>query len=265
MGTENKERTAAWFAGFLPAIVRNIAFAAVYEGDVGSKVHGGTSRRADDRGCFQSHLQTGRKLQTAPVKCPNDRARNPARPARRRRRRVRLVPPVRTRPRVLRWRPLHRGFTFRHHPVRRGRRTVHPRARALPEESGRGRFPVSSIVPLNLRFFFDTEIIGIELVDLRHVVAGQLRTLRRFGELNQLLLVINIRQRRRDAVILEQPEQCGLAECSVRMFQEPKLFDFLDSRSAASCAADGCDDRLEEMWFRRCIFPRAFRKNASRE
>jgi penicillin-binding protein 2 len=41
-GPKNKERTAAWFAGFLPADEPRYAFAAVYEGDVGSKVHGGT-------------------------------------------------------------------------------------------------------------------------------------------------------------------------------------------------------------------------------
>jgi penicillin-binding protein 2 len=41
-GPKNKERTAAWFAGFLPADQPQYAFAALYEGDVGSKVHGGT-------------------------------------------------------------------------------------------------------------------------------------------------------------------------------------------------------------------------------
>jgi penicillin-binding protein 2 len=42
-GPKNKERTAAWFAGFLPSDEPKYAFAAVYEGDVGSKVHGGTT------------------------------------------------------------------------------------------------------------------------------------------------------------------------------------------------------------------------------
>jgi penicillin-binding protein 2 len=42
-GPKNKERTAAWFAGFLPADEPRYAFAAVYEGEVGSKVHGGTT------------------------------------------------------------------------------------------------------------------------------------------------------------------------------------------------------------------------------
>src|SRR5213595_3923989 len=42
-GPKHKERTAAWFAGFLPADEPRYAFAAVYEGDVGSKVHGGSA------------------------------------------------------------------------------------------------------------------------------------------------------------------------------------------------------------------------------
>jgi len=42
-GPKNKERTAAWFAGFLPADQPRYAFAAVYEGDVGSNVHGGSA------------------------------------------------------------------------------------------------------------------------------------------------------------------------------------------------------------------------------
>src|SRR5207248_7165387 len=37
-GPKNKERTAAWFAGFLPSDQPQYAFAAVYEGDVDSKV-----------------------------------------------------------------------------------------------------------------------------------------------------------------------------------------------------------------------------------
>ena len=42
-GPKNKERTAAWFGGFLPANQPQYAFAALYEGDVGSKVHGGSA------------------------------------------------------------------------------------------------------------------------------------------------------------------------------------------------------------------------------
>lgn len=41
-GPKTKERTAAWFAGFVPADRPNYAFAAVYEGDVGADVHGGS-------------------------------------------------------------------------------------------------------------------------------------------------------------------------------------------------------------------------------
>jgi penicillin-binding protein 2 len=42
-GPKHKERTAAWFAGFLPADQPQYAFAALYEGDVGSNVHGGST------------------------------------------------------------------------------------------------------------------------------------------------------------------------------------------------------------------------------
>jgi penicillin-binding protein 2 len=41
-GPKNKERTAAWFAGFVPAEKPQYAFAALYEGDVGADVHGGS-------------------------------------------------------------------------------------------------------------------------------------------------------------------------------------------------------------------------------
>jgi penicillin-binding protein 2 len=41
-GPKNKERTAAWFAGFVPAERPQLAFAALYEGDVGADVHGGS-------------------------------------------------------------------------------------------------------------------------------------------------------------------------------------------------------------------------------
>ena len=41
-GPKTKERTAAWFAGFVPAERPLYAFAAVYEGDVGANVHGGS-------------------------------------------------------------------------------------------------------------------------------------------------------------------------------------------------------------------------------
>jgi len=42
-GPKNKERTAAWFTGYLPADQPRFAFAALYEGDVGSTVHGGSA------------------------------------------------------------------------------------------------------------------------------------------------------------------------------------------------------------------------------
>src|SRR5213079_693561 len=42
-GPKNKERTAAWFAGFVPADKPQLAFSALYEGEVGSKAHGGSA------------------------------------------------------------------------------------------------------------------------------------------------------------------------------------------------------------------------------
>ena len=42
-GPKNKERTAAWFAGFAPAENPKYAFAALYEGAVGEGAHGGTA------------------------------------------------------------------------------------------------------------------------------------------------------------------------------------------------------------------------------
>jgi penicillin-binding protein 2 len=42
-GPKTKEKTAAWFAGFAPADKPQYAFAALYEGEVGSKVHGGSA------------------------------------------------------------------------------------------------------------------------------------------------------------------------------------------------------------------------------
>jgi penicillin-binding protein 2 len=41
-GPKNKERTAAWFVGFMPATQPQFAFAALYEGAAGADVHGGT-------------------------------------------------------------------------------------------------------------------------------------------------------------------------------------------------------------------------------
>jgi len=42
-GPKKKERTAAWVAGYVPAKQPQFAFAALYEGDVGASVHGGSS------------------------------------------------------------------------------------------------------------------------------------------------------------------------------------------------------------------------------
>jgi penicillin-binding protein 2 len=64
-GPKNRERTAAWFAGFVPADQPQYAFAALYEGDVGSKIHGGTAAApmvADIfREFYKGRLATGRR------------------------------------------------------------------------------------------------------------------------------------------------------------------------------------------------------------
>ncbi|MEO5720940.1 MAG: penicillin-binding protein 2 [Chthoniobacterales bacterium] len=41
-GPKKRERTAAWFTGFVPATQPQYAFAALYEGDVDANVHGGS-------------------------------------------------------------------------------------------------------------------------------------------------------------------------------------------------------------------------------
>jgi penicillin-binding protein 2 len=42
-GPQNKQRTAAWFTGFVPAEYPQYAFAALYEGDPGDNtIHGGS-------------------------------------------------------------------------------------------------------------------------------------------------------------------------------------------------------------------------------
>jgi penicillin-binding protein 2 len=69
-GPKNKERTAAWFTGFLPADHPQFAFAALYEGDVGSKVHGGSSAAPMIADIFKEiyksqHLANGRRRPTA--------------------------------------------------------------------------------------------------------------------------------------------------------------------------------------------------------
>jgi penicillin-binding protein 2 len=42
-GPKSKEKTAAWFSGFVPADHPQYAFASLYEGEVGSTVHGGSA------------------------------------------------------------------------------------------------------------------------------------------------------------------------------------------------------------------------------
>src|SRR5881398_1377438 len=71
-GPKNKERTAAWFAGFLPAEEPRYAFAAIYEGDVGSKVHGGSTAAPMIADIFQEIYKgtsnRGRREATQPIR-----------------------------------------------------------------------------------------------------------------------------------------------------------------------------------------------------
>src|SRR5882724_5120933 len=73
-GPKNKERTAAWFAGFLPAEEPKYAFAAVYEGDVGSKVHGGTTAAPMIADIFQE-IYKGSKTSDRAVREPTQQIR----------------------------------------------------------------------------------------------------------------------------------------------------------------------------------------------
>src|SRR5207244_1049922 len=59
---------------------------------------------------------------------------------------------------------------------------------------------------LELRwFFFDSEVVRIELINLRHVIASQRRRVRRVGEFNELFFVVNVWQSRSHAIVCEQP------------------------------------------------------------
>src|SRR6266704_2596163 len=73
-GPKNKERTAAWFAGFLPADEPKYAFAAVNEGDVGSKVHGGTTAAPMIADIFQE-IYKGSKTSNRAVREPTQQIR----------------------------------------------------------------------------------------------------------------------------------------------------------------------------------------------
>jgi penicillin-binding protein 2 len=58
-GPKKKERTAAWFAGFVPAAQPQFAFAALYEGDVDVAVHGGSNAAPMIGKIFKEVYKTG--------------------------------------------------------------------------------------------------------------------------------------------------------------------------------------------------------------
>jgi hypothetical protein len=63
----------------------------------------------------------------------------------------------------------------------------------------------------------DAEVVGIELLDVRHVIRRQRRGVGRFCKFDELFLVVNVRQRRRLAASdqippharMEKPEPKG--------------------------------------------------------
>jgi penicillin-binding protein 2 len=68
-GPKTKERTAAWFAGFLPSDQPLYSFAALYEGDVGANVHGGSSAAPMIGDIFRQvykQVKTARRVEPAP-------------------------------------------------------------------------------------------------------------------------------------------------------------------------------------------------------
>ena len=76
------------------------------------------------------------------------------------------------------------------------------------------------------RLFFDTEILGVKTVDLGQIIGSERRAFRRFGEFHQLLFIVNVGQRRSDAVVGQATIGVRLVP-SVRLgfFQEPEFLD----------------------------------------
>ncbi len=79
------------------------------------------------------------------------------------------------------------------------------------------------------RRFLDTEILRIEFLDPRHVVGSERLAIWSPGKFNELFLVVNVRQRRSDAIVGEQPLQRRLPERAFRIFKEPQLLNLFNS------------------------------------
>jgi penicillin-binding protein 2 len=77
-GPKTKERTAAWFAGFVPAEHPQLAFAALYEGDVGTKAHGGTAAAPMIamilKDVYKQNTNANKRRRTEPGETPIPRA-----------------------------------------------------------------------------------------------------------------------------------------------------------------------------------------------
>ena len=76
-GPKKKERTAAWFAGFVPATQPQFAFAALYEGDVGADVHGGSNAAPMIGKIFKEVYKTAENGNGRKRRAPRSRHRRP--------------------------------------------------------------------------------------------------------------------------------------------------------------------------------------------
>ena len=66
-GPKQRERTAAWFTGFVPAAQPQYAFAALYEGEVGADVHGGSHAAPMIGKIFREVYKSGRQERAAQI------------------------------------------------------------------------------------------------------------------------------------------------------------------------------------------------------
>src|SRR4029434_3532647 len=73
------------------------------------------------------------------------------------------------------------------------------------------------------RVLLDSEIVPVKPGDALHIVARERGCFRSLGEFEQLLFVVDVWQRRRDAIVGQQPSQRSLAECAISAFQETEL------------------------------------------
>ena len=228
-GPKHKERTAAWFAGFLPADQPRYAFAAVYEGDVGSKVHGGSAAApmiADVlKDVYKGQMLSSRwsaALANNPKSAAPNRSRKTTNP---------INSGERTRPSAgdggspsrtffsnLRL-EVHCGGTPQ--PAREGA--------CAPQIIPPPQFRGSSMVPLNFggssstpKFPEYSSPIFAMSSEVSGAVSGA------FANSTQLFLVINVWECGSHALVRQQPLQGCLSKRALRIFEKSQLLDFFD-------------------------------------